>query len=78
MAAKRLHWVLDVAVREDDCRVRTGNAAENFAVIRHVAVKLLRAAKNAGTKFDKAGLQTKRTVAAASDQYMLRILGIHS
>jgi predicted transposase YbfD/YdcC len=74
----QLHWVLDVAFREDDCRVRTGNAAENFAVIRHVAVNLLRAAKNAGTKFDKAGLQTKRTVAAANDLYMLRILGFHS
>ena len=29
-----LHWVLDVAFREDDCRVRAGNAGENFAVMR--------------------------------------------
>lgn len=74
----QLHWVLDVAFREDDCRVRVGNAAENFAVIRHVALNLLRAAKNTGSKVDKVGLQTKRIVAAANDHYMLRILGIRS
>lgn len=74
----QLHWVLDVTFREDDCRVRVGNAAENFAVIRHVALNLLRAAKNADPKFDKASMRTKRIVAAVNDQYMLRVLGIHS
>lgn len=74
----QLHWVLDVAFREDDCRVRAGYAAENFAVIRHVALNLLGAAKNAGTKFDKASLRTKRMVAAANDEYLLRVLGIYS
>jgi len=33
---------------------RAGNAAEKLAVIRHMALNLLRAAKDAGTKFDKA------------------------
>ena len=37
-----LHWVLDVAFREDDCRVRAGYAAENFAVMRHITLNLLR------------------------------------
>ncbi len=74
----QLHWVLDVAFREDDCRVRAGYAAENFAVIRHMAVNLLTAVKNAGTNFDKASLKTKRLVAAVNEQYMLRVLGIHS
>jgi predicted transposase YbfD/YdcC len=74
----QLHWVLDVGFREDDCRVRVGNAAENFAVIRHMALNLFRAAKNSGTKFDKVGLHGKRIVAALNDQYMLRMLGIHS
>ena len=32
-----LHWVLEVAFREDDYRVRAGYAAENFAVMRHIA-----------------------------------------
>jgi predicted transposase YbfD/YdcC len=74
----QLHWVLDVAFREDDCRVRAGNAAENFAVIRHVAVNLLRATKNGSNKFDKASLQSKRLIAAGTDDYMLRILGFNS
>ena len=74
----QLHWVPDVAFREDDCRVRPGNAAENFAVIRHVALNLIRAAKNADPKFDKASVRAKRIVAAVNEQYMLRLLGIHS
>lgn len=29
-----LHWVLDVALREDDCRIRKDNAPQNFAILR--------------------------------------------
>jgi predicted transposase YbfD/YdcC len=36
----KLHWVLDVQLREDDCRIRKGNGAENFAILRHVALNL--------------------------------------
>lgn len=39
----QLHWVLDMTFDEDSCRVRTGNAAANFATVRHVALNLLRA-----------------------------------
>lgn len=38
-----LHWCLDVIFREDDCRMRVDNSAENFAVIRHIALNLLKA-----------------------------------
>jgi predicted transposase YbfD/YdcC len=34
----QLHWVLDVAFREDDSRVRQGHAAQNLAVLRHMAL----------------------------------------
>lgn len=34
----RLHWCLDTAMNEDDCRIRRGNAAELFSGIRHIAV----------------------------------------
>ena len=36
-----LHWVLDVAFREHDCRIRKDNAPQNFAVLDHIAVNLL-------------------------------------
>lgn len=36
-----LHWVLDVAFREDECRIRSGNAPENSTVLRHIALSAL-------------------------------------
>jgi hypothetical protein len=41
----RLHWMLDVVFREDLTRLRSGNAPENMAVVRHVARNLLSRAK---------------------------------
>jgi predicted transposase YbfD/YdcC len=38
----RLHWVLDSALREDDSRVRQGSADQNLAVLRRLALNLLR------------------------------------
>lgn len=37
-----LHWVLDVDFREDDCTARTGHAAENFALLRKIALNMLK------------------------------------
>jgi predicted transposase YbfD/YdcC len=37
-----LHWVLDVALNEDACRMREGHSAANFAVLRHLALNLVR------------------------------------
>jgi predicted transposase YbfD/YdcC len=37
-----LHWCLDVVFHEDDCQVRANNAAENFAVTRHIALNILK------------------------------------
>ena len=36
-----LRWVLDVALKQDDCRIRKDNAQQNFAVMRQIAVDLL-------------------------------------
>lgn len=66
----RLHWVLDLAFREDESRVRVGHAAENLAVVRHVALNLLRRETSA-----KVGVQTKRLMAGWDDAYLLTILG---
>jgi len=46
---------VDLAFREDECRVRTGHAAENFAVLRHIALNLLRRDTSV-----KAGIRAKR------------------
>ncbi|MFO1430469.1 MAG: ISAs1 family transposase [Candidatus Competibacteraceae bacterium] len=64
-----LHWSLDVAFNEDACRVRQGEAAENFAVLRHIALSLLRQEKTA-----KGGLETKRFKAALEIDYLYKVL----
>jgi predicted transposase YbfD/YdcC len=64
-----LHWVLDVAFREDDCRVRAGHAAENFAVLRHIALNLL---KNLPGR--KIGVKTCRMRAGWDHDFLLKVL----
>jgi len=66
-----LHWVLDVAFREDDSRIRTGNSAENLVILRHMALSLLKQEKSL-----KRGVKGKRLMAAWSDDYLLKVLGI--
>jgi predicted transposase YbfD/YdcC len=65
----KVHWVLDIAFREDDCRIRKGNGAENFAVLRHIALNLLRREKTA-----KRSLKGKRMKAAWDKDYLLKVL----
>lgn len=65
-----LHWCLDVGFREDRCRVRKGNGPENFAILRHIAMNLLKREKTL-----KGGIQTKRLKAAWDTGYLLRVLG---
>src|SRR6185503_21242193 len=37
-----LHWVLDVSFQEEACRIRKEKGAQTFAVLRHIAINLLR------------------------------------
>lgn len=39
-----LHWVMDMVLRDDECRVRSNHAPANFTTIKHMALNLLRAA----------------------------------
>ena len=64
-----LHWVLDVAFREDESRVRIGNAPENLALLRRMALTLLREEKTA-----KVGIKAKRLKSGWSEDYLLRVL----
>lgn len=66
-----VHWVLDVAFREDQARTRTGEAPANMAVLRHLTLNLLRQEKTA-----KAGIKPKRFNAALDDSYLLSIEGV--
>ena len=56
------------------CRVRAGHAAENFAVMRHIAVNLLKAVEG-GLDGKKLGVKNKRLLAGWHDGYLLRVLG---
>lgn len=64
-----LHWVLDVAFREDECRVRVGAAAQNFAVLRHLALNLLKAERSV-----KIGVKAKRLKAGWDEASLLQVL----
>lgn len=66
-----LHWVLDVAFREDSCRIRVENAAENMATLRHMVLNLLKQEKSC-----KRGIRTKRLKAGWDDTYLLKVLNI--
>jgi len=64
-----LHWTLDIAFAEDQSRVRKDHAPENLAVIRHMALNLLKQEKTA-----KGGIKAKRLQCAWSEEYLLMVL----
>ena len=64
-----LHWVLDVALQEDDCRIRKHHAPENFAVLRCIAVNILGQEKS-----QKIGIKNKQFLAAMDDKYLSQVL----
>lgn len=66
-----LHWVLDVAFREDDSRIRAGNAPENLALVRKLTHNLLKQETTL-----KRGIKTKRLKAAWDNKYLLKILAL--
>jgi predicted transposase YbfD/YdcC len=62
------HWVLDVVFDEDANRTRTGAAAENLAVLRRIALNLIKQHPAKGS------LKGKRYRAALDEDFLLAIL----
>jgi predicted transposase YbfD/YdcC len=65
----QLHWVLDVGFNEDNSRIRKDNAPENLAIIRQIALNLLKQNKS-----DKGSIRSKRNRAGWDNDYLLEIL----
>jgi predicted transposase YbfD/YdcC len=63
------HWVLDMVFHEDDCRARLRNAAENFALLRRLALNLLEKEES-----KHASLRVKRRTAGWNNELMVQIL----
>ena len=65
----RLHWCLDMVFREDQSRTRVGHAPQNLALLRKVAMNVLRREKT-----QKIGLQAKRELAGWEPDYLETLL----
>ncbi len=64
-----LHWQLDMSFREDESRMRKGHSQENFVVMRHVALNLLK-----NDKRFKLGVKNKRLRAGWDESYLAKLL----
>lgn len=64
----KLHWTLDMTFREDESRIRRGNASHNFGVIRHLALNLLKIENS------KLSMKKKRLRAALNDEFRTKVL----
>ncbi|MBF8224040.1 ISAs1 family transposase [Halomonas sp. 328] len=66
----KLHWSLDVALRDDACKIHRAQAAENLARVRHIALNYLK-----GEKRFKGGIRRKKK-AALDETYLADILAV--
>jgi len=64
-----LHWVLDVSFREDESRIRKDHAPDNFAVLRHIALNMIKKETSV-----KKSIKAKRLRAGWDNDYLLKVL----
>jgi predicted transposase YbfD/YdcC len=64
-----MNWVLDVAFREDDSRVRIDYGPENLGILRRIALNLLKQETTL-----KVGVKAKRKAAGWDEAYLRRVL----
>jgi len=67
----KLHWQLDVSFNEDGCRLRSGHAPENVALMNKIALNLLKNEKSV-----KVGIKNKRLKAGWDNDYMMKVLSV--
>jgi predicted transposase YbfD/YdcC len=67
-----LHWVLDMTFNEDQSRIRKGNSAENFALLRRFALNIIRQDTSPATS--KLSIRKRRKIAAWDPNYLLNIM----
>jgi predicted transposase YbfD/YdcC len=63
-----LHWVMDMTFRDDECRIRTDHAPENFVVLKHMAANLARKANG------RDSLRLRLKTAAWDDDYLAKLI----
>jgi predicted transposase YbfD/YdcC len=68
----RLHWCMDVVFHDDQMRARTGHAAHNLAVLKHITLNLIRL----DPVKRKGGIKARRLIAATSDAYRAQLFGL--
>lgn len=64
----KLHWVLDIAFREDESRVRIRNSAANFVTLKHITLNLLKMVP------EKKSIQVKRKRCGWDNAFLLSVL----
>ena len=63
-----LHWQLDVSIREDECRSREGHSPENFSLLRHITLNLLKSEPT------KISINRKRKKSGWDEEFLLKVL----
>jgi predicted transposase YbfD/YdcC len=64
----QLHWRLDVILAEDDAHIRVNHGPENMAVLRHMAINLLKHEPS------PISIQSKRLQAACTNEYLEKVI----
>jgi len=63
-----LHWVMDMTFRDDECRIRTKHAPENFVTLKHMAANLARKAPG------RDSIRLRLKTAAWDDDYLAKLI----
>ena len=66
-----LHWVLDIGFREDESRLRTGHGPQNFAMLRHFALNLLKQETSSSE-----GMESRRLEAGWNEDYLVKVISL--